>query len=130
MYFSFAALAPREREEPDAMTGMKDFNQEEEELGPPDEEYMGDLQEQQQEEEKPTAPDPAASSDGGPSAIPDTPAVHPMATPEHLILERRAPEEPTAPHTIPTTRSVDSAAADSEATEDENVCTALRVSAA
>ena len=101
MHFSFAALAPREREKPDAMMGMKDLNPEEEELGPPDEEYMGDLQEQQQEEEKPTAPDPAASSDGGPSAIPDTPAVHPMATPEHLILERRAPEEPTAPTPSP-----------------------------
>ena len=88
-------LDPWEREEPDAMMGMEDFNQEEE-LGPPDEEHMGDEQEEHQEGEKPTALDPAASSDCGPSAVPVPPAVLPVVNPDYQTPERRAHEEPTA----------------------------------
>ena len=77
------------------MMGMVDFNQEEE-LGPPDEEHMGDEQEEQQEGEKPTALVPAASSDCGPSAVPVPPAVLPVVNPEYQTPERRAHEEPTA----------------------------------
>ena len=95
MYFSFAALAPKD-EEPEAMLGMQGLNPEEEELGPSDEEDMGDEQEDEQLVGKPTAPDLAGSADGGPSAIPDEPTAIPVVTPEHLTLERRAPEEPTA----------------------------------
>ena len=87
---------PWEREEPDETMGFEDPNQMEEELGPPDEEPMGDEQDEQQEGQNPTALEPAASSDCGPSAVPMQPPLLPVVEPECKTPEKRAHEEPTA----------------------------------
>ena len=87
-------LNPWEREEPEEMMGMED--QMEEELGPPEEEDMGDEQNEQQEGEKPTALYPVASPDPGPSAVRVQPAVLPATKPEYKTPEKRPEEEPTA----------------------------------